>query len=364
MSVIRVCFVAPKAYPLFNPAAEGVFGGAEVDMYHLATELAKDERFAVHCVVADYGQERAEQWEGVNVVKGVYFDNHPLRAAFRLWGILKGIDADIYFAKTFSPGVPLLAYYCRRHRCHFVYRTASQKESDRTFLQEKPLLGKWCIRALRGASHIFSQNRVDADNLKRLFGLETQVVPNGHRLPAMEDRPRDIILWSGRSAAEKGAGRFLDLAEQFPDLSFVFICQRATRDAGYDELTERVQRLPNVQHIPRVPFRQMNDYFLRARVLVNTSDTEGFPNAFIEAAECGCPILSYKVNPDQFLDRHQCGLCGEGNWEAFVEKFQELLKPDVAGTCSRNARVYAEANHNIGKIIETYKSAFEKLIQQ
>ena len=33
---------SPKAYPLFNRQVEAYFGGAEVDLYFLATELAKE----------------------------------------------------------------------------------------------------------------------------------------------------------------------------------------------------------------------------------------------------------------------------------------------------------------------------------
>ena len=63
---IRVCFIAPKAYPLFNPAVKGVLGGAEVDLYFLATELAKDKNFVVTFITADYGQEETETIEGVS----------------------------------------------------------------------------------------------------------------------------------------------------------------------------------------------------------------------------------------------------------------------------------------------------------
>ena len=54
---IRVCFVVLKAYPLFNPKVEKIFGGAEVDAYFLATELAKNRDFKVSLVVGEYGQE-------------------------------------------------------------------------------------------------------------------------------------------------------------------------------------------------------------------------------------------------------------------------------------------------------------------
>jgi hypothetical protein len=52
---IRVCFVNPKAYPLFNPDIQKVFGGAEVDFICWATELETNKRFEVQ-FVCDYGQ--------------------------------------------------------------------------------------------------------------------------------------------------------------------------------------------------------------------------------------------------------------------------------------------------------------------
>ena len=44
---VKICFVVLKAYPLFNPDVKSNFGGAEVDSYLLATELAKDKNFEV-----------------------------------------------------------------------------------------------------------------------------------------------------------------------------------------------------------------------------------------------------------------------------------------------------------------------------
>ena len=79
---ISVCFVCPKAYPLFNEAVEGVFGGAEVDLYYLATELAKDEVFDVSFIVADYGQADVETIEGVKIIKSLDFGTRFLDDAF------------------------------------------------------------------------------------------------------------------------------------------------------------------------------------------------------------------------------------------------------------------------------------------
>ncbi len=66
---IKVCFVSPFAYSLFNPEVDLKFGGAEVQMYLVATELAKDENFNVNFVVLDVWQKKKEKHQGVEVYK-------------------------------------------------------------------------------------------------------------------------------------------------------------------------------------------------------------------------------------------------------------------------------------------------------
>jgi hypothetical protein len=56
--LVRICFIAPKAYLLFNPDVKELFGGAEVDLYFLATELARDKNYAAGFITADYEQEK------------------------------------------------------------------------------------------------------------------------------------------------------------------------------------------------------------------------------------------------------------------------------------------------------------------
>ena len=39
---IRICFVQAFAYAVFNPKSSAKIGGAEVDLYNIAIELAKE----------------------------------------------------------------------------------------------------------------------------------------------------------------------------------------------------------------------------------------------------------------------------------------------------------------------------------
>ncbi len=361
---IHICFVCPKSYPLFNPEIEAVFGGAEVDMYQTGTELAKEKEFDVSFVVADYGQAKEEEYHGIRVIRSLDFKRNSLTGAKKIWKALKVVDADIYIMKTASPGVPLAAYYCRKYQKSFTYRTANEHECDGVFLKEHFLLGRAFAWALRKAKVVFTQNQKDKDNLEQSLGIRAVAIPNGHPLPAYGDAEREIVLWSGRSAQIKRPDLILKLARANPGERFVMICQEAFGRSGYEDVVREAEAIENLEFLPRVDFHQIDAYFQRARVLVNTSDSEGFPNTFIQACKWATPILSLNVNPDGFLDRYQCGKCAHGDWDRFVRMLVELTEPEAQKKYGQNARRYAEEHHDIKKIIEEYKTIFRELVSE
>ncbi|MHC4552429.1 MAG: glycosyltransferase, partial [Planctomycetota bacterium] len=305
---IRVCFLSPKAYPIFNPDITSVFGGAEVDLYMIATELAKDDEFDVSFIVGDYDQPDEEIRENVRILKSVNFQQNPLTGARKIWAALKKVDANIYMLKTASPGVPLVQHFCRRHNRRFIYRTAHQDECDGTYLRTHRLLGTLFLRALKKADRVFTQNQRDAEMLLQGYGIDSVTVANGHQIPKVDRLEKKWILWIGRTASFKHPERFLELAKAFPDEQFVMICQKATEDTNYQQFCSQAEAIENLTFLRRVPFHEVDTYFEQAKVFVNTSDAEGFPNTFIQACKAATAILSFQVNPDNFLNRHNCGI--------------------------------------------------------
>ena len=97
---IRICFVSLKAYPLFNPSVETIFGGAEVDLYLLAAELAKDKNFEVSFVVGDYRQDPVEIRENVTLIKSVNVSKNLFLGSPKIWSALKKANADIYMGEA------------------------------------------------------------------------------------------------------------------------------------------------------------------------------------------------------------------------------------------------------------------------
>jgi glycosyltransferase involved in cell wall biosynthesis len=174
---------------------------------------------------------------------------------------------------------------------------------------------------------------------------------------------KEGILWVGRSDRVKRPDLFLKLARHFPDLPFTMICQRATGDDRYEALVREAKSIRHLKFIERVPFSEVDAYFQRSRVLVNTSDSEGFPNTFVQACKAGTAILSLNVNPDGFLDKHACGLCTRGDWQAFENQLAHLITGSNAAKLGANGRAYVEAHHNLETIIRDYKLLFERPVK-
>jgi glycosyltransferase involved in cell wall biosynthesis len=361
---IKVCFVAPKAYPIFNPAIGNYFGGAEVDLYYLATELAKDGNFEVSFIVADYDQKDIEVIENVTVIKSLNFKRNMLSGLLRTWSALKKADADIYFLKCASPGTPVVAAFCKLRRRIFLYRLASVLESDGTYIKQHPILGRLFAASLRRAAMVFAQNSTDRENLAKTLSIPSRMIPNGHPLLPLRQQPKDKIIWVGRDDPVKKPERFLDLAGAFPDERFTLICQTLNNDAHYKNLVAQADEIANLEFLRHVPFNRIDTYFQQAKVLVNTSDSEGFPNTFIQACKAGAGILSFNVNPDGFLDTCKCGLCCNGNAERLTYNLRLMLENNRYIEFGSNGRKYAEQNHDIIKIAGEYKTIFYCLLKK
>ncbi len=359
---ISVCFIMPKAYPVLDPEVKGVFGGAEVDLVNLSTELAKDNKYDVNLLVADYGQNKTEIIDNVTVKKALSLKTNKVIAFFQLTFTMFKMKSRIFFLETISPAVPFTALFCKLFKKNFVSRTAHQYEFDGTYAQKKPLLYKLYKWALKNAS-VITQNESDRKMLKNNLNINALVMKNAHRIPTVSKNQKSHILWVGRSADFKNPYLFLELAEKFPKENFVMICQRATGDKNYQNLTRKADKIKNLTFYQRVPFDRINSFFSSAKLLVSTSSAEGFPNVFIQACINASPILSLNVNPDNFLIEYNCGICCSNDKQKLQTGLNFLLENKRFLELGENAKRYAKQNHDIEKIISQYKNLFCELAQ-
>jgi glycosyltransferase involved in cell wall biosynthesis len=81
-----------------------------------------------------------------------------------------------------------------------------------------------------------------------------------------------------------------------------------------------------VQFLERVPYHEVQAWYDRAHVFVNTSTWEGFANAFIQAGQGEAAILSLSVNTDGLLTKFDAGVCADGDVRQFLEAARTLFR--------------------------------------
>ena len=162
----------------------------------------------------------------------------------------------------------------------------------------------------------------------------------------------NYILWVGRSEKVKRPDLFIKLAEQNSSFEFKIVCPKAFDDSidHYQSLRQNAIKLKNLEFIEYVPFDEIDTYFQKTKIFVNTSDREGFPNAIIQAAKNGTPIISLNVDPNNFLNEYKCGFFCNGDFSEMNERLSQLLTDDsLYYQMSKNAYNYATENHDITK---------------
>jgi glycosyltransferase involved in cell wall biosynthesis len=128
----------------------------------------------------------------------------------------------------------------------------------------------------------------------------------------------------------------------------------------YDSIKVRADATKNVRFLGFLPFERTEEQFDQASVFVNTSESEGFPNTFLQAWSRGVPSVSF-VDAGARLDRNPVGL--------LVRSFDEMLAAvrSVAADDAFRVRegqrcaAYVERNHSPDRIVELYERVFAEM---
>jgi len=365
---MKICFVGPDNLPVLAPEyRQHAIGGESVQQTLLGRALAR-RGHDVSMVVWDYGQIDGAQWEGIRVLKAYRPDAglpvlrfiHPRWTG--MWSALTRADADLYYTSCAGMHVGLAALFCRRHRRGFVFRTASDTDCDGSRLLVRFARDRRLYEyGLRRADAILVQSASQAETLARNYGLAGRVAG----MLVEKVRPaaaRDIdVLWVSNIRQVKRPDRILELAERLPEVKIHMVGGPLPgEEALFRDVRDTAAAKGNLAFHGRLSYWDANELYGRAKVLVNTSDVEGFPNSYLQAWIRGVPVVTL-IDPDGVIEREGLG-AAERSSAQVADAITHLLGDPVAWkAASDRCRAFMAREYGEDKVLAAYLDTFEQV---
>lgn len=366
---MKVCFVGMDNLPVLAPeyGMHGI-GGEQVQQTLLAKALAR-RGVEVSMVVFDYGQADGRAWDGITAHRAfAQADGLPvLRFIYprwiKTWDALRRADADVYYLSCAGMQLGLVSMFCSRYRRKLVFRVAHDSDCEPdaliiTYWRDKKLYEY----GLKRTHRIFVQTESQHDALLANYRRESTVARmlvqgcNEH-----VERKVDI-LWVNNLRQFKRPDLLIELARRMPDLKF---CMIGGEQPGfprlYAEMSAAAVSLPNLDFAGRVPYHDMARRYAGARVFVNTSDSEGFPNSYLQSWIHGTPTVAF-FDPDGVIRRRGLGhaVATLDDMEACIRRL--LADRDHWTACSGRCRQYMADSFGEEEVIAPYLRGIEEVL--
>jgi glycosyltransferase involved in cell wall biosynthesis len=373
----EICFVAPNLTPLlFTKKGANIAGGAEFRQRILARALIR-RGFRVCLVTLDRGERLTESSEGIRVFYShspeggwpVIRFIHPRLTSW--WRALRQADADIYFQSTAGFLTLVVGCFCRWHGRRFLYSAAHDLDFQprqlwRIFQRRAGwrdrLLYQWGVRL---AHAIVAQHHGQVSDCMKWYKREPVEIPNCYDWLGGEPAKSDgVVLWVSTIRKWKRPELFLELARQLPHLRFRMI--GGPGDSSelplFETIRAEASRIPNLAFVGFVPVDEVERHFDEARVFVNTSDFEGFPNTFLQSWARRIPTVSF-IAP--------CFRDGNKGIGVICRDLGEM-KTALTELCENDERWAAEGIkvreqflkfHSVKAAVDSYTQLFDELMQ-
>jgi glycosyltransferase involved in cell wall biosynthesis len=366
-ALASVCFVGHFNLPILARGFEQHrTGGEEVQQSLLACALAQ-RGYRVSMVVGDYGQPDGQQWQGVTTwktyamdagLKGLRFF-HPRWTS--LWSALRRADADVYYVSPAGMQLGQVALFARIHGRRVIFRSAHDANCDPKTL----MIRFWRDRrlyeyGLRRADVILAQTGIQQRMIRQNYALDSDVavmmVESATRQADFQERDIDV-LWVNNLRRFKRPDLMVELAQLLPEARLHMVGGRVPGfDDVHRQLLTGLPAVPQLKYHGAVPYHDVNDLYERARVFVNTSDTEGFPNSYLQAWIRGTPVVAF-FDPDGVIAREGLGVVPRSLTDMRDAVQGYLGDPSLWLEASGRCRRYMQAHYDQDQILAPYLRA-------
>lgn len=168
-------------------------------------------------------------------------------------------------------------------------------------------------------------------------------------------------IWIGKFSGIKGEDILLKVAKDIPNMKIICL-GHVTDSFKKTKIYEEIKNQNNLILVGRVPASKVSSYISMADFVLNTSPSEGFSNVFLEGWDQKKPVVSYKVNPNQYLTQGKAGYCAQNSYSKLIKKLHEILKDRIFMSYHGNkGKEILKKNHLPKVILPKYYKLFSDL---
>jgi glycosyltransferase involved in cell wall biosynthesis len=368
----HVCFVAPTAANFFDALS---VGGAEVQQVLLARAL-QSRSFAVSFVVNSRPPARSARIDGIDVLRckfrylggsNLWF---PIDTASLLRTLVR-IRPDILVLKSPTTLLLPLVTAKRLTGSKLVKVMARDEECVRSAALLGPvspmkalLLRLLYEDQLKHADAVVFQTEEQRALASRDFGINGPVIKNIIRQQDRLTVEKDMdVLWVGSCWPWKRPEIYLRMAKALPQIRFGMIASPGDEGECQQMIRDTAKTIPNLTYFGLVPYDEVCRYYSRAKLVVHTSDIEGFPNVFLQAWQAAVPVISRIIDPDRVIVTKRLGLVSGGEDQLRTDVIRLLRDDDLRLELGERGRAYVLANHSQSTVLNRYLGLFSELLQ-
>jgi glycosyltransferase involved in cell wall biosynthesis len=358
-----ITFIMPFGHPLLIDPPEPGAGGAERQFYLFGMALKK-EGWEVN-FICHIENKKAKSKCNVIHASFSYLGGSKFRMIFDWLSLITAMSkakSDFYVVKTPGHLLVPMSVFSKIARKKIVFWAQTEHDAypnKRTIKKLPSILQDYGVG---WTDILIAQNKSQVKGFKENYDKNAYLVKSlvggfneEINKPKMQTKDNDI-LWVGNSSENKRFELVISLAKSMPKMSFA-VAMIKQDHMRYELARSLCSELGNVTFLGEVAPNDIEIWFKRSKLFINTSIREGFPNTFLQSWQVGIPVISLCVDPDNVITKYKLGykVMNDNNNDAYDESsLTELLlpyienllsKPTLLAQVSNNAINYIDMNH-------------------
>jgi glycosyltransferase involved in cell wall biosynthesis len=368
MAITKICIIGLEDYAMLT--GDGSYGyiGGESVQHVLLARAWRDLGLDVSIVVHDHGQPRVTTVDGIRVVAAYRMDAGMRMLRFfhpRLSNLLRAmrqVGADVYYQSPAGAWSGAAVWYAKHAGKRSIVRIAGDNDCRRgrhmRYRRERWLFDY----AVRNASLLAAQTEKQRELLVHNYGVHSEVLDiavEAAKPGAARSKDFDV-LWVGNLRQVKRPDIALELARRLPGYRFAIVGGSVPSGKDYFErIANEAKALPNVVMTGAVSYDAVGDWFERSHIHVNTSDSEGFPNTFLQAWIRSVPVVSF-FDPDGLIERRNLGRRCADIDDMCAAIGQLLRDPAASAAIGERARAFVSNQYSARHIALKYLELLDR----